>query len=284
MELLDLPFEIIDQILDLTLPSGFESFVLSCKAIHARAGDQIQRHAALKQQWRCTIITNHYRGDLFRILYEVSRNLLAGQYVEVLNFRNFEQLASGSNDDFPLSEEIMTQIKKRILETEFFATAGVSATEWWETIADEHKSSGPNEKSDEDATHAITSLLGQLPNLKILQLPSGWYDMWNELTQPSGYDVDSKNSFIAVIDAMINASNDNGHGRPLGKLEVILPTKDVSHDDRAPFQCLEPFMRLKSLRELYGTNCVACDDGYTGYPFQWRFPETNSFLRRVELT
>jgi hypothetical protein len=46
---------------------------------------------------------------------------------------------------------------------------------------------------------------------------------------------------------------------------------------------LEPFMRLKSLRELYSTSCLAIDDGYTGMPFHWRFPGINSNLRRVEL-
>jgi hypothetical protein len=269
MKLLDLPVEIIDQILDLTLPSGFESFVLSCKAVYARAGAQIQRHNTLKQQWRLTTFTNRYRDNMFHILYDISRNELGGQYIEVLGFLDCDE-------DFQLSDEAMQQIKTTILEPELLGIMGVGATEWWEAITADHESGG---------LHAIISLLSQLPNLRTLQLPSGWYDSWYGTAGPSTDDWDSEERFVAALDAIIQASNnDESQRRPLGKLKFILPTEDVAHDDRASFQCLEPFMRLKSLSELYATNCVACDDGYTGLPFQWRFPDTNSSLTRVELT
>ncbi|KAF2834030.1 hypothetical protein CC86DRAFT_312307, partial [Ophiobolus disseminans] len=280
MELLDLPVELLDQILDLTLPSGLESFALSCKAVYARAAAQILRHKTLKQQWRRTTFTNHHRGDLFRILYDISRDALAGQYVEVLDFLNAHHACEGCDEDFRVSKEVMQQIKTTVLDSALFEIACVDATEWWDAIAAQQKSGGPNGYGDVDAVHAFTSLMDQLPNLKTLQLPPGWYNAWS-----LDYDTDTETNLTAVFDVMIQASSiDDGRGRPLGKLGFLLPTEDVGHDDRAPFQRLEPFMGLKTLRELYATNCVACDDGYTGLPFEWRFPETRSSLRRVELT
>jgi hypothetical protein len=91
-------------------------------------------------------------------------------------------------------------------------------------------------------------------------------------------------NLLSMLDAMVKSSNSNNHReRALGKLQFILPTMEEGYEERAPFQCLEPFMGLNTLRELYATPCLAIDDRYTGIAFQWRNSEVSSSLRRVEL-
>ena len=283
MALLDLPVEILDQIIGLTLPSGIEAFALCCKAVHTRAASEILRHNSLKQQWRCTAITNHHRGDILRILYEISCNPLIGQYIESLILWDREQGPDGGDSHFQLSAEVMGPLKKTVLDFECLNDAGVDADDWWEEILREHKRGIADSRGDEEALYTTISLLAQLPNLKTLELPPGWYDRSRQYERNKER---TEKRLLAVLDAMIEQSNSNAcHGKALGKLEFILPSMEEGYDEeRAPLQCLEPFMKLKSLKELYATSCLAVDDGYTGIPFQWRFPETNSSLTRVELT
>jgi hypothetical protein len=285
MALLDLPVEILDEIIDLTLPSGIEAFALCCKAVYTRAATQIQRHNSLKQRWRCTAFSNNRRAGILRILYAISCDPLAAQYIESLDLYDRGRIpGTTSDDDFPLNEEVKASIKKIISEAECFHCSGVDVDEWCEELWKEYER-GPDEESrgEEHALHTTVSLLGQLTNLTKLQLPPGWYDRSRQYEREEEQSMERR--LLAVLDAIVkDANSDDRLGKPLGKLEFIMPSMDEGYEERAPFQCLEPFIGLKSLKELYATSCLALDDGYTGIAFQWRIPEMNSSLRRVELT
>jgi hypothetical protein len=285
MALLDLPLELLDEIIDLTLPFGIEAFALSCKAVHTRAASQIQRHNSLKQQWRCIAFSNNRRAGILRILHEISCDSLVEQYIESLDLWDHQRLPdTPGDDDFPLYEEVKESIKKTISESECFLNSGVDVEEWCEELWKEYKKGSEDEgRGEEHALHTTVSLLGQLPNLKSLQLPPGWYDGSRNYKREEEQNTEKR--LMAVLDALVKTANcDDGREKPLGKLSFIMPSMDMGYEERAPFQCLEPFMGIKSLKELYATSCLAVDDGYTGIAFQWRIPELNSSLRRVELT
>jgi hypothetical protein len=285
MTLLDLPLEILDEIIDLTLPSGIEAFALCCKAIYIRAASQLQRHNSLKRQWSCTAFSNHRRAGILRILYAISCDPLAAQYIQALDLYDHGQMPdTTSDDDFPLNDEVKESIKKTILESECFHDSGVDVDEWCGELWKEYEWGAKGDGIDEEnALHTTVSLLAQLPNLKSLQLPPGWYDRSRQYEREEEENAEKR--MMAVLDAMINLANGDGvRGKPLGKLGFIIPSMEGGYEERAPFQCLEPFMRLKSLSELYATSCLAVDDGYTGIAFEWRIPALNSSLRRVELT
>jgi hypothetical protein len=285
MKLLDLPVEIIDEIIDLTLPSSFEPFALCCRAIYTRASSKIARHNSLKKRWRCTTIGYRHRGDILRILCEIACDPLVGRYIESLSLRYH---AGGpnvdtTNDGFTSNEDIMELIKNMVTRSECFDKAGVDAQLWWEDVLEEIevRNAAGDDRDDDDAVCMTVSLLSQLPNLQTLQLPSGWYRHLGS----HALDADGEKRLIAVLDAMVDTANSNqNQDRALGNLRIILPSFERGYEQRAAFQVLEPFMRLKSLEELYGTSCIATnDDYYTGKHFEWRFPETTSSLRKVEL-
>ena len=281
MELLDLPLEILDEIIELTLPNGIEAFALCCKSVHARAASQILRHNSLKKRWKCTTVSNGRRGMVHSLLYEICRDALAGQYVESLSLCDLSRNLYGREYGSPLTHEALHSIRERIMDSEYFEKAGVDADEWWEEMLKEN--AGVNEDQDagdEGALYTTVSLLFELPNLKTLRLPGGWYSrsrQWDEKKQ-------EEKRLLLVLDAMVKCSNDsNVGGKALGKLEFILPSMEGGYEERAPLQCLEPLMILKSLKELYAVSCLAVDDRYTGLPFHWRMPEMSSALTRLEL-
>jgi hypothetical protein len=167
---LHLPSELLDEILDHTLPSGIEAFALSCKTAYMCATSHIQRHNALKQQWRCTSVSNDRRAYILGILYEVSCDPLIGQYIESLSLWDREQLSTTSDDeDFLLSEDVKRSIRNLITEPEYFDDAGVDEDEWCEQLWKEYEKGSEEEGNwEEEALYTTVSLLGKLPNLKTL--------------------------------------------------------------------------------------------------------------------
>ena len=277
MGLLELPPEILDEIISLTPPHGFESFVLSCKTVYVRAGSQIKRHNAFRkvQQFARDPATD--RGKALRLLYEISREPLVEQYIEVLNL-GITGIDSGASDnteldEFRIEEEIMQSVKRTATQSEWMERAGVDVDDWWGTMMRE------DEESDEEeySPYTIISLLGTLTKLKSLQLPQSWRNF-----RPSESDEDDKR-LAYVLDALISFSNTSTNtNRPLAKLQTILPFMPRGYNQRAGLQCQQPFFTLDGLTELYAVSCLAVDDYHTGIPFKWNHIADTS-LKRVEL-
>ena len=283
MGLLDLPGELLDEIITLTLPDGLESFVLSCKTVYVRAGTQIAYHNKLKEQWRYASTPSNDRGKALHILYQISRDPFVVEYIDTLSLYNVNStdgsVSGASEEDFRMEDGNMERIEKLILECQHLQRAGVDVEEWWEKILVEDEQMD-DEEDAEGPLCAIMTLLGQLPNLKTLQLPQRWQD-YQPVEEAAGNDKE----LMYVFDSLIEYSN--GHQNksvPLQRLRTLLPFMPAGYDARAGLQCVEPFFSLKSLEEVFLTSCLAVnDDTYTGIPFKWRNPSIHSPIRRLEL-
>ncbi|KAJ4984413.1 hypothetical protein SVAN01_10120 [Stagonosporopsis vannaccii] len=275
MRLLDLPPEIIDYILDFAGPTGLEGFVLSCKAVYERATTQIQNHNALRQRWRHT--TNQgvsRRGDTLSILFEISRNPVIAEYIETLSLwdrRSDDDIGSQVADDFRGDETSLQQIKGLLRNAEFFEDANLE--QWWADILEEDQA--VNVESV-DKLYATIALLALLPNLKTLQLPDAWHEVRSD---------EAAEALVPSVENLVSLSNDQTHKRrwqALQSLETIMPFTEEGYDVRVGLQCLQPFMALNSIRNLYAVSCVAIDDDWGGIPFHWRHA-SKSPLTRLEL-
>lgn len=277
MGLLNLPAEIIDYILDLSLPLGIEGLALTCKALHGRAAPQIRRHNALKQKWKRTC-----GYSTFRILDDISQDPLAAEYIQVLDL--WEQEWDPQEDikpDFEVDEdrlrmdpEALAHVKAMVAKTEFLKQAKIDLDDWWEAIRVER------EWWCEDALGAhgtIISLLGLLPNLKCLRLSPGWANF--DYIEPQEA---TNGILIAGLRALVGLSRAACEG-PLTKLKAMLPFMHEGYYEKAGLQCVEPFLALDTLTELYLVSAVAVDDGYSGIPFRWWSQDFQSALTRVEL-
>ncbi|KAF2117438.1 hypothetical protein BDV96DRAFT_572102 [Lophiotrema nucula] len=276
MGLLDLPLELLDQIITLTLPSGIENFALASKVVYTRAASQIQRHNSLKRQWNHAIIT---RENSLQTLYDLSQEPLVAKYITSPTLWGEEE-----PDDYggppPLDSAESKVIERTVKESGYLQVAGVDADDWFDKMEERMHETRVRDGHDGGLLYTAVSLLTQLPNLKSLALWPGWADA--PLNNPPSHD--DSNLLAAVLNALVQRANqDTTALAPLAQLEVILPFMRQGYDERAGLQVLEPFLRLKSLRELYAVSCLAVDDGYTGIPFQWTTADSVSQLRRIEL-
>jgi hypothetical protein len=277
MGLLDLPPEILDLIIDITVPTGLENFVLSCKAIFERAESQIVHHNELKRRWGHTSNASvgiARRGDTLRILHEISQEPIIAEYIESLSLwdrrRDDELDAELIGYDFREDEAAMNGIKSLLRSAEYYAMADKDT--WWHQIQEEDAAS---EDAHIDKLYATVALLALLPNVKVLQLP----DRWHEVRRGEAAE-----SLVPAVESLINMSNTSSRRlRPLSSLTTILPFVEEGYDVRVGLQCLQPFMCLDSIRNLFAVSCIAVEDDWGNLPFEWSSPNLKSPLTRIEL-
>jgi hypothetical protein len=277
MGLLDLPPEILDLIIDITVPSGLESFVLSCKAVFERAKSQIAHHNELKRRWGHTSnagIGYARRGDTLKILHEIAQEPIIAEYIESLSLwdrrHDHELDASLIDNDFREDGTAMRRIKDLLQNAEYYAMA--DRDEWWQQIQEED---AVGEDAHIDKLYATVALLALLPNLKVLQLP----DRWHEVRKGEAAE-----SLVPAVESLVTMSNSSRRRlSPLSSLSTILPFVEEGYDVRAGLQCLQPFMCLHSIRNLYAVSCIAVEDDWGNVPFEWPNPIVKSPLTRIEL-
>ncbi|KAJ4399601.1 hypothetical protein N0V91_009345 [Didymella pomorum] len=275
MGLLDLPPEIIDYILDFAGPAGIEGFVLTCKAVYERATTQIQDHNYLRRRWRhANNQSTSRRGDTLSVLYEISRNSIIAEYIEELSLwdrRTGEEIESQDvMDSFRGDEQAMQQIKGLLRDAEFFQSADLE--EWWIELMEEDQDTGSDSV---DKLYATIALLTLLPNLKTLQLPDRWHEVRSD---------EAAEALVPSVESLVSMSNGNAHRsrwQALQSLETMMPFTEEGYDVRVGLQCLQPFMVLRSIRNLYAVSCVAIEDDWGGIPFHWRYA-SKSPLTRLE--
>ncbi|KAH8712260.1 hypothetical protein GQ44DRAFT_713619 [Phaeosphaeriaceae sp. PMI808] len=275
MRLLDLPPEVLDLIIEQTLPDGLESFVLSCKSVYVRATSQILQHNELKKRWAHTDnVFVASCGDALGILYEISYEPIIAQYIKTLNLWTGyadSGLVNNSNaHTFREDESAMDEIRAFLRSNKYYTATGLDS--WWqEILAEGTKIEAPNM----DQLCATVALLALLPNIKSLQLPDQWHEVRaNESASP----------LVPYLESLVALSNASSHYlRPLGCLETILPFVEEGYDTRVGLQCLQPFIYLKSIRNLYVVSCVAIEDDWSEMSFNWPNPLIKSPLTRIEM-
>lgn len=274
MRLLDLPPEILDLVINSTLPNGLESFVLSCKTIYGRARSQIQHHNTLKRRWRHT--TND-SADPLGIMSEISDDPLIAEYIECLrlwnrrpdvNYYAVSGRCRGYWEDHENHDE-MQGIKNLLYTAEYFSKA--DPEEWWRRMINEDDIT---DGEDPENLYATIALLSLLPNLKTLQLPGGWHEV------RSG---ESAEALVPSVESLVSLSNSDGYTlKPLASLETLLPFVEEGYDVRVGLQCLQPFLLLHGIRNLYAVSCVAVNEDWGGIPLEWPQSGLQSPLTRVE--
>ena len=276
MGLLDLPPEIIDYILNFAGPSGIEGLVLSCKAVYERASTQIESHNSLRRRWRHTSNQGTARrGDTLSVLYEISREPIIAEYIQSLSLwdrRDNEVLHSSqeATSNFRNDESLLLPIKALLRDADFFRNADLE--KWWNEILEEDQTT---DLESVDKLYATVALLALLPNLKTLQLPDRWHEVRGD---------EAAAALVPAVENLISISNDKTRKRrwqPLQSLDTIMPFTEEGYDVRIGLQCLQPFMALNSIRNLYAVSCVAVEDDWGGIPFHWRYA-SKSPLTRLE--
>ena len=185
MGFLDLPSEIIDLVIDLSLPSGIEGLALTCKALYGRAKTQIGRHNTLKREWRCADFhQSEVRGDVASILHRLSLDPLGAKYIEVLNLCDKQVPLSHQSEHGPEvqgdeynfrtdPEAIVNIIKLVSRSTSGLGTQLVDVQSLWEEPLVE-AGDGALSTTLHEQWQATIVLIALVPNLRTLRLPTAW--------------------------------------------------------------------------------------------------------------
>ncbi|KAK5733641.1 hypothetical protein LTR17_009494 [Elasticomyces elasticus] len=290
MLLLELPVELLDKIIELTLPDSLESFALSCKTVYSVGRDYVRSHNLHKQRWTCFRYDNRGNTDHG---FKTPMELLVAIYEDPL-IASYIQTADFWQKDY--NEEQIARLKKRVLEddTNLAAIGGLLGQshylrhanqdpEQWlaEMCWEEGEGDEPRDayRGDHYSTNMATIiLLTLLPNLRELILPNEWLSLPEPNDSPPAKQLWSVLDVITCEAGLRPLSNAS-----LSRLNKILPYAHVSYRDRNALIELNPFLPIKSVEHMHIANCVAVDDGHTGIPFTWRNTGQTSNLRILEL-
>lgn len=292
MALLDLPPELLNDIVDLTLPDGLESFVLTCKTIHEIGKSHIARHNSYRQEWKHVVCPENTSSLMFIQLFNaIAGDPLIACYIESVEFlglnhsqADYHRIFQGSTyyERPQRTEAALAGVKQLLHHSRYLELAMQDPDTWFQELC-------PVSDGDQQAQHGTVFLLTLLPNLKELSLPFAWKDLMRR--QPAldtGRGRESRpNTDLdvwSVLDTITQEANEpTSNTAALSKLERILPHANMSYETRNGMYELETFLALPSMREVYTCNLLAVDDKHTGIPFWWRYANLDSGLRKIEL-
>lgn len=280
MQLLDLSAELLDQIVDWTLPDGFESLTLACKTAYLLCKPRLAIHNDLRRNWRVV------SSDLpITVLRQVAEIPLTSRYVKSLNLYHGTSHNEGTETRQRPSDHSM--IKALVSTSPYFGLAGISFGDWWqELLAEiEYEDENGNRDNDIGAPFAMITLLLFLPKLRTLSLDHRWGDSAVHGRCWMNDDADKHaNLRVPVLNALVQHARDRYFdGQSLTTLEVIHPFMESGYDIKASFGAQEWFMLMPAMKEVFSISLMATDYSNGGVQFEWSIPDLMSNVRRLEL-
>ncbi|KAK8109255.1 hypothetical protein PG984_015056 [Apiospora sp. TS-2023a] len=180
--LLDLPPELVVQVITESLPEGFESLALSCKAIHQLCKPFIEHHNLLRTQFRTFrydfVPTPVPQDPLWRPIYHaytllerIAEEPIVARYIQHASF--FED---GHPFVSPIADPVCgSPIAALFADSFYLRDAGLDWREYHALIAADYAITGARPFSQRPfSQHAAAFILTLLPNLKSLELPELW--------------------------------------------------------------------------------------------------------------
>lgn len=294
MAITDLPLEVLHQIMEDTMPDGFESLSMTCKSFYTSTPDLRKKHNHLKELY------NHFSYDIYvdesddsndeyneeeeaeeianhlsncysslQLLLEIANEPIIAKYIVTADFKN-DAIPYDTRIMEAVAEKARTSVKLlSLLETSvYFKETAINAQtvvdHLAETYVPEHQQSGL----------AATFLLSLLPNVTTLTVPKDW--------ETYGWDPSLTlwEMYSALNDIVARANDPNDPTASLSKLTTILPSAAWGYDCRWALSTFNPFLSITSVTKFIAGSCRAINDGYTGARF--RKPENENYGKNVQ--
>ncbi|KAI0425079.1 hypothetical protein F5Y09DRAFT_347053 [Xylaria sp. FL1042] len=177
-----LPNEVLDEIIQLTLPDGFESLALTCKEIYGPCTRYIQYHNHLRSAFRDFAYSGHYPSDpsqgtfyrAFELIMRIADEPRVAQYIITADF-SFDTLRRqpSAHRRNPLVVPDINgggPVVALFANSTILATAGLDWREFYTKIQDQL---AQGFYSQEAASFVLTLL----PNVKRFTLPKLWWPL-----------------------------------------------------------------------------------------------------------
>ncbi|KAI1506160.1 hypothetical protein F5X99DRAFT_365734 [Biscogniauxia marginata] len=288
MLLLDLPTELLRDIIQQSIPEGFENVMLSCKTIHAYGHELIKDYNAKREECRdVSFNINNNRNALYW-LYRVAKEPSLPHYMRTVDLNGYKEYKRYSTlgmfsidlrktaayrefDKLKDNEVVLQHIKELITSSPYLPDGDESF--WIKSLLSDL---GDADHYSEHDFFAGVFFLTLLPNTRTLTLP------WNTSCVPCTFDarINGIHQYENVFNEIQCKARSLHVDASLSKLKRLEFLLQAEYDTKERLGFLAPFLILPNLETLFATSLVAVN---YSYPFTWSYPEVNSNLRSIEL-
>ncbi|KAH6666227.1 hypothetical protein B0J14DRAFT_199642 [Halenospora varia] len=278
MSLLLLPIELLTRIARETLPEGFESFALTCRATYRVSECLIKFHNGLNKQYRNLILPKNYGTEdelenanptcSLQLLARIAEDPLIAKYMLSANLVNepapdFE--TETDRDGF--LEAQLQEIKQSAIpllqllkSLPYLEDANIDPKYMLDYLFYEYNNS-------DACGMSITILLSLLSNLTRLSLPLRWEFHENGILERPGEVAITYDTNLFIDDIVQRANDPSQPHSGLSKLTTILPSTGWGYEAHISLDTFNPFLSIKSVKKFIMGGSKALEDGYTGASF-----------------
>lgn len=292
--LLDLPLELLTQIIQETIPADFEAAALSCKTLFAASAPFRAQYAIRRKRFRNFTFSrkvedsvegaeesdsSEYWDEITKdtgIRIRTTRELLEqialdhslARYIQPIDLR---QSADDQEDEEvikSLEAEVPETLRNLVLTSPFIEAFGGDPDDWiggiqWSTV------------------DAAVFLLTLLPQVRKVALPP----RWDELNPFNKRNTSSNERMWPVLKLITYRANhlEEFPDAPLSMLSVVQPSRDIGYEERSPLTPFVPFLAINSVSDVSLRSCIFKDDGYTGIAFDPIVECYSTNLRKLTL-
>ncbi|KAE8403670.1 hypothetical protein BDV37DRAFT_249571 [Aspergillus pseudonomiae] len=285
--LLDLPLELLIQIVQETTPVDFEATALSCKALFAASAPFRAQYATRRKRFQnfkfSTKVDENLEGaeepDLGdrwdkitqetgikivttrELLEQIALDPSVAQYIHSINLREH-----GDNEDDEevinsLETEVPRALRDLVFTSPFIEAVEGNPDDWIGGIR-------------ESIIDADLFLLTLLPQVREIAL----HPRWDEVCPGN----ERLWSVLSLITYRANHQKEFPD-TPLSMLSIVQPSQDMGYEEKLQLTSFVPFLTIKSVSEVNLGSCVFKDDGYTGYAFDPLVECYSANLRKLSI-
>ncbi|KAE8362810.1 hypothetical protein BDV27DRAFT_165925 [Aspergillus caelatus] len=269
--LLDLPLELLIQIVQETIPVDFEAAALSCKAMFAASAPFREQYATRRKRFQNFEFSTKVEespegaedpglGDRWdeitqetgikivttrELLEQIALDPSVARYIQSIDLREHGDNEEDEEVINSLEAEVSKALRDLVLTSPFVEAVGGNPDDWIGRI----------QESTVDADVFLLTLLSQVREIAL-------HPRWGEV-EPS----DAR--LWPVLNLITHRANHREEfpDAPLSKLSVVQPSRGMGYEEKSPLTPFVPLLAINSVSEVYLGSCVFKDDGYTGYVF-----------------
>ncbi|OGM44675.1 hypothetical protein ABOM_007457 [Aspergillus bombycis] len=285
--LLDLPLELLIQIVQETIPVDFEATALSCKALFAASAPYRVQYAIRRKRFRNFQFSSKVDenlegaeepglGDSWdkitqetgikivttrELLEQIALDPSVAQYIQSIDLREHGDNEEDEEVINSLETEVPRALRDLVFASPFIAAIEGNPNDWIGGIG-------------ESIIDADVFLLTLLPQVREIAL----HPRWDEVSP----DDERLWPVLSLITHRAN-HKEKFPDAPLSLLSVVQPSRDMGYEEKSRLTPFVPLLTIHSVSEVNLCSCVFKDDGYTGYAFDPLVECYSANLRKLSI-
>ncbi|KAE8313101.1 hypothetical protein BDV41DRAFT_269585 [Aspergillus transmontanensis] len=282
--LLGLPLELLEQIVQETIPADFEATALSCKTLFAASTPFLPQYTTRRKRFQNFTFsrkvkkpegTREFDSGVYwdnvtqetgiqivttrGLLEYIARDHSVAQYIQSIDLRGTPN--EGEEDEEVMNSlevEVPETLRNLVLTSPFIEAVGGNPNDWI----------GGIQYSDIDADVFLLTLLSQVRKVTL-------HPRWDGLASRQTRSIIGMRNTLRngrlwpVLKLMTHRANnlEEYPDAPLSKLSVVRPSRDMGYNEKSPLTLFVPLLAINSVSEVSLSSCVFKNDGYTGIAF-----------------